>query len=142
MIPVKNLPAHYRKLRSDEIVRNGDWAFLIWSGRYEKITNVQPYLKAGWRPQDFVYYRRRHVAVKPKTVETKKKIAALEKNPLISFFYPHRDLPIKTWRNVRLIAANKKYFIGLEVSDKNRFKKFLKSEATQLSISEFNKEAV
>ena len=83
-------------------------------------------------------------------VQTTPKVAAkhkgkhpVELNPLVTFNYPSSK---ESWhhipRTVRLIAANATYYIGLDVGDKNRFKKFLRRKASQFSVVNFNPEAL
>jgi len=76
--------------------------------------------------------------------EEKKKVHPVEKNPLISFFYPRKSDGFSSQRVVRLIAANDKYFIGLQVNDKNRFKKFRKDQiwCNEIRVLEFNSQAL
>ncbi len=64
------------------------------------------------------------------------------KRPLVRFHYPSREgstyYPLKTVRNVRLIKADAKYYVGLEVLPDNKFqfKKFLKSKAQNVEVVE------
>jgi len=82
------------------------------------------------------------VKVTPKVAALKrksnvKKPHPIEKNPRVRFFYPHKDGP-ETLRDVRVIGANDKYVVGLQINDKNRFKKFLKSRMTHFTLAEFS----
>ena len=66
-------------------------------------------------------------------------VARPDKNPLVEFDYPNSRAKWELiHRRVRMIAADRGYLIGIEVSDKNRFKKFLKSKIRNLNIIEFN----
>ncbi len=72
-----------------------------------------------------------------------KKVHPVEKNPRVRFTYPSsKDMYQILERDVRVIGANQKYVVGLEISDKNRFKKFLKSKMNNLSLVEFSPESV
>lgn len=73
--------------------------------------------------------------VKPPVVKLKpqprKPKLQIESNPLVRFDYPCSNAPwVATRRTVRVIAADNKYVWGLEVSDKNRPKKFLRDRMT------------
>lgn len=58
---------------------------------------------------------------------------------VIQFDYPKRDSFGKTTRAVQLIAADDRYYIGLEITaDGHKFKKFLKAKATNVSVLEYN----
>jgi len=83
------------------------------------------------------------VAAKRKVIKKDpKKVNPIEKNPLVVFSYPSKELPSKL-RRVRLISADGKYLIGLEVSDHNRFKKFLRTRITStIQLVEFNPTAM
>ena len=70
-------------------------------------------------------------------VARRKKVHPVEKNPRVRFFYPHKDGP-ETLRDVRVIGANDKYVVGLQINDKNRFKKFLKARMTNFTLAEFS----
>ena len=68
------------------------------------------------------------------------KPAAVENNPLVTFFYPMSDQP---WnpkkRTVRLISSTATHFTGLEQTDKGwKFKKFLQPKAQQFHVVSFN----
>jgi hypothetical protein len=65
-------------------------------------------------------------------------------NPLVSFEYPMSKEPWDSERRyVRLISANQKYIIGLEITalpsgeQKYIFKKFLVAKASEMFIEEF-----
>jgi len=67
----------------------------------------------------------------------------VENNPLVKFFYPMSKEPWNTMlRVVRVISSNSTHLIGLEVSDKNRFKKFKQSSIRDMSLVEWNSEAM
>ena len=60
--------------------------------------------------------------------------------PLVQFTYPSRDkFPTRTVRSVRLIKADARYYIGVEILADNtfKFKKFLKNKATNFEVLEF-----
>jgi len=70
--------------------------------------------------------------------------AAIEKNPLVSFFYPLSSNPgnVKL-RQVRLISANPKHLVGLEIvkgegRTKYHYKKFSQPKVCDLKLEEFN----
>jgi len=96
----------------------------------------------------FVFKGKHQVSVQHVTAEKRKRVKAkkvhpVDKNPRVLFFYPQSKTPWNSQlRNVRVIGANDKYLIGLEISDKNRFKKFLKSKITDLQLQEFAPESV
>lgn len=74
---------------------------------------------------------------------TKASSIPMEKRPLVKFQYPSkpgsRSFPLWTVRNVRLIKADAKYYIGLEILPENKFqfKKFLKSKAVNIEVLSF-----
>lgn len=90
----------------------------------------------------------RTAAKKPYTAvkrERKPKTHPVEKNPLVSFYYPNSKLGGQsTRRDVRLIGANGKYYIGVEVTPGTpaKFKKFLRYKASYMTVQEFNAESV
>ena len=159
----KTIPSHYRQIQPHEVIRKGD--LKLRNGVVRRVSNSVGRLVSTCSS---LVYRRQHVPVglSVQVAKVKSKTAlvkehSVEKNPLISFLYPHPVeknpllsflYPRSGWRTddkncnklrqVRLIAANDKYFIGLEVSDKNRFKKFLKQKATQVQVAEFNATAI
>jgi hypothetical protein len=61
------------------------------------------------------------------------------RQPLMQFDYPNRETLARTRRSVRLIKADSRYFIGLEILPDNRFqfKKFLKAKARNVEVLEF-----
>jgi len=61
------------------------------------------------------------------------------RQPLVQFDYPKRDSFQRTTRSVRLIKADDRYFVGLEILPDNafQFKKFLKTKATNIKVLEF-----
>lgn len=82
----------------------------------------------GWKPA-------RSVEKSPKTT--------VKSRPLVRFNYPsrpgHPSFPSRLVRNVRLIKADAKYYVGLEILSDNKFKfkKFLKSKATNVEVLSF-----
>ena len=58
----------------------------------------------------------------------------IENNPLVSFSYG----TCSKFRIVRLVAANEKYLVGIEVTDKNQYKKFLRDKIVYFELLEFN----
>jgi len=65
----------------------------------------------------------------------------VEKNPLVSFFYPMSDQPWNSrQRTVRLISSTSTHFTGLERlgNGKWKYKKFLQPKATQFKVVNFN----
>lgn len=149
---LKKIPLHYRRLGDDELVRRTDLA-IPFGHPINGIEQVGKHFVKGLTPDNnpsWVYYRRRHVRVQAamKVIVSEfngeKKPHPVEKNPIVSFSYPHKD---KAWyatpqRFVRLIAANEKYIIGLDINDGNKFKKFLRLKAGRMDVIEFNPEAV
>jgi hypothetical protein len=143
------IPAHYRQLSPDEVICKGD--LKLRNGQVRRASNSIG-RQAGTCSS--TVWRRRHVEVgynntlwgyvapKKSTVPVKKE-HPVEKNPLVHFNYPSSNI---CWhspeRIVRLIAVNRKYIVGIEVSDKNKFKKFLRSKATGFKIVEFNPTAI
>ena len=94
----------------------------------------------------FVFTNRTRPSTKAKLAEkkAKAKAAKVEGNPLVRFFYPQSKTPWNSQlRHVRLISANQKYILGLEVmaqpdgGQKYAFKKFLAAKAKEMSIVEF-----
>jgi len=134
------IPKHYRKLESNEIIRKGDIFRLISTGIGEPAMGAVG-LKVSTYQGLASVWRRKHVALIQKKVV--KKVHPVEKNPLVKFRYPKSEssweLP---YRTVRLISANEKYLVGIEISDKNKFKKFLRKKASSFEFLEFNKESM
>ena len=148
------IPSHYRRLNPDEYIRRGDLV------KKSNGNIVRAYALVGCRSGLFKsqVFRRRHVEtghakqlwgyISPTKTRAVKKQHPVEKNPLITFFYPRSgwrtdDKNCYKLRQVRLISANQKYFCGLEVSDKNRFKKFLRSRIPDsVQLLEFNPTAI
>lgn len=94
----------------------------------------------------FVFTNRTRPSTKAKLAETKAKAKAVKVagNPLVRFFYPQSKTPWNSQeRYVRLISANQKYILGLEVTageggkQKYAFKKFLAAKARDMAIVEF-----
>lgn len=73
---------------------------------------------------------------KPKRV-SKPKALPIEQNPLVKFFYHSNALGYETHRVVRVISANEFYLIGLQVNDKNRFKRFRRDRISAMQLVEF-----
>lgn len=136
-VAIKGVPTLHR-LGDTELVLAGDsWAYAHTPNTIVgQVTNPIAGLVAGRLKKAYVYHRKTIVSL----VEAKKtKVAAAEKNPLVTFSYPISKQPWnEKLRKVRVIAANSKYIIGLEVSDKNRFKKFLKTKTSQMSLVEYS----
>jgi hypothetical protein len=72
--------------------------------------------------------------VKDQVIKEKpeKKVHPVEKNPLVQFYYSSK------LRTVRVIAANCSYIIGLDLDDKNRFKRFRQNKISDFNLLEFN----
>lgn len=94
----------------------------------------------------FVFTNRTRKSTKAKVqqAKAKAKASAVAGNPLVSFYYPMSKTPWNSMRRyVRLISANQKYILGLEVTAKPdggqsyAFKKFLAAKATNMSLVEF-----
>lgn len=81
--------------------------------------------------------------VRKKTV-AKKKEHPVEKNPLVKFQYPSKSKDYGYgYREVRLISANGKYLVGLDINDNNRFKKFRRDRIMRgIDLLEFNPKAL
>jgi hypothetical protein len=91
----------------------------------------------------FVFNGKHKVSVSHATALKKKNVHPVEFNPLVSFTYPSSDEPwVLKDRTLRLIAANNKYYIGLDIGDKNRFKKFRRDKARDFKILNFNDAAL
>ena len=128
------IPKHYRRMSGNETIRNAD----VWRWKDTGIfgyCNNKVDSKVSEHNPRFAFFRRRHVKVK--------KSNPVDKNPLVSFFYPSSKLDFfPSFRTVRLIAANDQYIVGLDVGDNYRFKKFLVSKAMSLKILQFNPKAL
>jgi len=85
----------------------------------------------------YVFSGKHKVEVKDSVAARRKTSHPIESNPLVRFFYPCKEGGT-SFRTVRLIGANDRYYVGLDVCDKNRYKKFLRSRATHISLVEFN----
>lgn len=88
--------------------------------------------------------RNRVKAVKKKVLPTKK-VHPVENNPLVSFMYPSsQDTRVLKNRFVRLLGANHKYVIGLEILPENKFqfKKFCKNKILGFEVLAFNLNSV
>jgi hypothetical protein len=94
----------------------------------------------------YVFHSTHPVKVKPEVASKKKNQdkgkAWVDNNPLVSFSYPEHGTGPETQRLVKLIAADNKYFFGLDVYDKNRPKKFCRNRATKFSLWSFNSGAL
>lgn len=92
----------------------------------------------------FVFQGKKGLSVSPKAAAKLKRAESkkqhpVEKNPRVTFYYPSSDHPGYTYsRNVRVIGANEKYIVGLDIGDKNRFKRFRKDRMTNVQLMEFN----
>jgi hypothetical protein len=74
-------------------------------------------------------------------------VKAVEKNPLVRFYYPSSKTGLNTWRTVRLISATSKYVVGLEITqgkDKPhyQYKKFSREKAGNFSLLEFSPDSM
>lgn len=129
------IPAHYRQVTTGTI-RKGDLKKSAFGGSIRKVSgSIGKSVTSGTS----TVWRRNHVAIKPETVKAQKRVAAVEKNPLVTFNYPIGKEPWnQKTRTVRVISATPKYIVGLEVTDKNRFKKFLASKASSLKLTEYS----
>lgn len=160
-----SIPSHYRQLREDETIRKGDFGKTA-QGKYFRVKNSIGMKATGFNTTGITFWRRKHVRVLyapivplkgttpnfpwgEKQEKAKKVKHPIEKTPLVSFMYPRSgwrtdDPKCNKLRHVRLIAADNKYFIGIEILGGNRFqfKKFLKSKASQVAIAEFNPEVI
>ncbi len=91
----------------------------------------------------FVFGTKHKVKVTPKVAAKRKKVHPVEKNPRLQFFYPSSKRPeVNQFRDVRVIGANAKYVVGLQINDKNKFKKFLKAKMRVVNLAEFSPESV
>jgi hypothetical protein len=146
---LKAIPSHYRQLKSDETIRRGD----IFLGKESQLIRRCLYSIGDKVSQYdlFTFYRRKHVKVGvPPMVAFNighaidvKKQEYPSKSPLVTFYYPSRENHLTfTRRSVRLIAADAKYVIGLDVNDKFKFKKFLRKKASMIEVVEFNVNAL
>jgi hypothetical protein len=75
-----------------------------------------------------------------------KKASWVDNNPVVQFYYPNsRNHGLPTYREVRVIGADNTYICGLDTTDKNRFKKFLRRRISQwkgVPIGVFSPESV
>lgn len=90
------------------------------------------------------------VSVSRKAAARKSVKYPVDNNPVVTFDYPHSD-PFdfsSTGRTVKLIGANDRYFIGLEVKESNtgkvrhQFKKFLRNKARNFRLLSFAPETI
>lgn len=67
----------------------------------------------------------------------------IDSMPLVRFIYrSNSNASYYTTREVKLIAADDKYLIGLDVFDNNQFKKFLRSKIFEFELLTFNLDAI
>jgi hypothetical protein len=152
MKTLTKIPSHYRRLAAHEVIRKGDLKF-----RYGQVVRVSNSIGKKAGDCNSPAFRRQHVSVKLgnhlaklniKTVvrqPVKKAVHPVEKAPLVTFSYPRSQTPwVKSKRAVRLIAANDRYMVGIEILENNRFhfKKFLRSKMEMVSLVEFNPTAI
>lgn len=91
------------------------------------------------------------VSVTPKVAARKSAKYPVDNNPVVSFDYPHSnpwDFSSDT-RTVKLIGADARYYVGLEVTQspvsgklKHQFKKFLRSKARNFRLVSFAPESI
>jgi hypothetical protein len=89
----------------------------------------------------FVFHNK-VLAAKGKAEQKKARKKEIEKNPLVTFRYDKGDSWNIPMRMVRVISATEKYIWGLDMTDKNRPKKFLRSKMVEFSFRGFNIEAM
>jgi hypothetical protein len=59
--------------------------------------------------------------------------------PMVKFCYPNKmDIGSYPDRYIRMVAANKTHITGLDINDKFKFKKFLRSKIVNLEVIEYN----
>jgi hypothetical protein len=126
------IPDNYRKLKSDEIIREGDI--------YQNIINPSIIAKTHnsiGKPvrhyTNYIFFRRRHTKQSvSRAVITTKPDATKKPIVIVSFRYPHRGDWDK-FRIVQVISLNEKYLVGLERTEEDngkysyQFKKFLRN---------------
>ena len=79
------------------------------------------------------------------TSEPAPKPHPVEKNPLVSFYYPMSNTPWNSRKRlVRLISSTGTHFTGLEQQHDGgfKFKKYLAPKATEFKVLEFNPQAM
>ena len=79
------------------------------------------------------------------TSEPAPKPHTVEKNPLVSFYYPMSNTPWNSRKRlVRLISSTGTHFTGLEQQHDGgfKFKKYLAPKATEFKVLEFNPQAM
>ena len=90
------------------------------------------------------------VSVAPKVAARKSAKYPVDNNPVVTFDYPHSnpwDFSSDT-RTVKLIGANARYFVGLEVTQtpsgkvRHQFKKFLRNKARNFRLESFAPESI
>ena len=139
---ITKIPSHYRQLGSDEVIRRGDLY------KYTTLfSDIGPVGRAehtvghvvGTFENFFTFWRRCHVLVYQTPLKEKKK-NPIEVAPLVSFNYFSSKEPWASSRTrvIRLIAANDKYMIGLDVNDGFQYKKFLRDKMSNVGIINFN----
>lgn len=93
------------------------------------------------------------VSVAPKAAARRKAKYPVDNNPVVQFMYPKSQEPwVRKLRTVKLIGADSRYFIGLEVSEyktpsgvikpRHQFKKFLRSKVTGFDLVTFAPETI
>lgn len=90
------------------------------------------------------------VSVTPKVAARKKAKYPVDNNPVVTFNYPHSnpfDFSSDT-RTVKLIGADGRYYVGLEVTQtstgkvRHQFKKFLRNKARNFRLESFSPESI
>lgn len=90
------------------------------------------------------------VSVTPKVAARKKAKYPVDNNPVVTFDYPHSNPMDFTSENrvVKLIGADQKYYVGLEVKfngtskPTHQFKKFLRHKARNFRLVSFAPESI
>jgi hypothetical protein len=138
---MNKIPANYRQLKPTETLRKGDLYHQKSGNQSIDIMPADSDRSAGsWT--DYVFFRRRHTAVKPvakpvaKTLTQPVKVATKgDKKLVVTFIYPSRKTGKDIERTVQVISLTREYLTGLEItnvwSDENldylpryQFKKF------------------
>lgn len=92
----------------------------------------------------------RPVSVTPKVAARRKAKYPVDNNPVVTFDYPHSnpfDFSSDT-RTVKLIGADARYYVGLEVTQtdtgkvRHQFKKFLRNKARNFRLVSFAPESI
>lgn len=95
----------------------------------------------------------RPVSVTPKVAARKRAKYPVDNNPEVAFLYPCSKEPwVRRLRRVKLIGADSRYYVGLEVSNyktpsgqikaRHQFKKFLRNKATNFELVSFAPESI